>query len=35
MKAPVIVDLRNIYKPEEMEKYGFSHFPIGKRTPKA
>jgi UDPglucose 6-dehydrogenase len=31
MKAPVIVDLRNIYKPEEMEKYGFSHFPIGKR----
>ncbi len=35
MKAPVIVDLRNIYKPEEMEKYGFSHFPIGKRTAKA
>ena len=34
MKAPVIVDLRNIYKPEEMEKYGFSHFPIGKRTAK-
>ena len=35
MKAPVIVDLRNIYKPEEMEKYGFSHFPIGKRMAKA
>jgi UDPglucose 6-dehydrogenase len=35
MKAPVIVDLRNIYKPEEMEKYGFSHFPIGKRKAKA
>ncbi|NBB50090.1 nucleotide sugar dehydrogenase [Rhizobium sp. CRIBSB] len=34
MKAPVIVDLRNIYKPEEMEKYGFSHFPIGKRKAK-
>ncbi|THV10563.1 UDP-glucose dehydrogenase family protein [Rhizobium rhizophilum] len=32
MKAPVIVDLRNIYKPEEMEKYGFSHVPIGKRS---
>ncbi len=31
MKAPVIVDLRNIYKPEEMEKYGFRHFPVGKR----
>jgi len=34
MKAPVIVDLRNIYKPEEMEKYGFSHVPIGKRKAK-
>lgn len=30
MKAAVIVDLRNIYKPDEMAKYGFSHFPIGK-----
>ena len=35
MKTPVIVDLRNIYKPEEMEKYGFSHVPIGKRKVKA
>lgn len=35
MAKPVIVDLRNIYKPEEMVKYGFSHFPIGKRTVKA
>ena len=35
MKAPVIVDLRNIYKPDEMAKYGFSHFPIGKRKAKA
>jgi UDPglucose 6-dehydrogenase len=35
MKAPVIVDLRNIYKPEEMAKYGFKHLPIGKRTAKA
>ncbi len=34
MKAPVIVDLRNIYKPEEMEKYGFAHVPIGKRKAK-
>lgn len=35
MKAPVIVDLRNIYKSDEMVKYGFSHFPIGKRKAKA
>ncbi len=34
MKSPVIVDLRNIYKPDEMAKYGFSHFPIGKRKAK-
>jgi UDPglucose 6-dehydrogenase len=34
MRAPVIVDLRNIYKSEEMEKYGFAHFPIGKRKAK-
>ncbi len=32
MKSPVIVDLRNIYKPEDMRKYGFTHYPIGKRT---
>jgi UDPglucose 6-dehydrogenase len=35
MKVPVIVDLRNIYKSEEMAKYGFAHFPIGKRKAKA
>jgi UDPglucose 6-dehydrogenase len=35
MKVPTIVDLRNIYKPEEMAKYGFAHFPIGKRKAKA
>jgi len=35
MKAPVIVDLRNIYKSEEMAKYGFTHFPIGKRKVQA
>jgi len=34
MKAPVIVDLRNIYKSDEMAKYGFSHVPIGKRKAK-
>jgi UDPglucose 6-dehydrogenase len=35
MTVPVIVDLRNIYKSEEMAKYGFAHFPIGKRKAKA
>ena len=35
MAVPVIVDLRNIYKSEEMAKYGFAHFPIGKRKAKA
>lgn len=34
MKTPVIVDLRNIYKSEEMAKYGFTHFPIGRRKAK-
>ncbi len=34
MKSPVIVDLRNIYKPDEMAKYGFSHFAVGKRKAK-
>lgn len=35
MKTPIIVDLRNIYKPDEMVKHGFRHFPIGKRNMKA
>lgn len=35
MRSPVIVDLRNIYKADEMAKYGFSHFPVGKRKLKA
>jgi UDPglucose 6-dehydrogenase len=30
MKAPVIVDLRNIYKPSEMAAEGFSYFSIGR-----
>lgn len=34
MKAPVIVDLRNIYKADDMAKHGFNHFPIGKRQAK-
>ncbi|MFZ5690682.1 MAG: UDP-glucose dehydrogenase family protein [Pseudomonadota bacterium] len=30
MKAPVMVDLRNIYPPEEVEKHGFSYTGIGR-----
>jgi UDPglucose 6-dehydrogenase len=30
MAAPVLVDLRNIYKPEEMAKTGFSYSSIGR-----
>jgi UDPglucose 6-dehydrogenase len=30
MKAPVIVDLRNIYKPPEMAAEGFSYFSVGR-----
>jgi UDPglucose 6-dehydrogenase len=30
MKQPVIVDLRNIYRPEEMEKAGFAYESIGR-----
>jgi UDPglucose 6-dehydrogenase len=30
MQAPVLVDLRNIYKPDEMEKTGFAYSSIGR-----
>ncbi|CAI9414431.1 hypothetical protein ANOBCDAF_03203 [Pleomorphomonas sp. T1.2MG-36] len=30
MKAPVLVDLRNIYRPEEVEKHGFSYVSVGR-----
>jgi UDPglucose 6-dehydrogenase len=32
MKAPVLVDLRNIYKPEEMAKTGFAYSSIGRKN---
>lgn len=32
MKAPVLVDLRNIYMPEEVTKFGFSYESLGRRT---
>ena len=30
MKTPVMVDLRNVYPPEEVERYGFSYTGIGR-----
>lgn len=30
MNDPIIIDLRNIYKSEEMTKYGFKYFPVGR-----
>jgi UDPglucose 6-dehydrogenase len=30
MKAPVMVDLRNIYKPEDLDRAGFRYASIGR-----
>src|SRR5262249_21640369 len=30
MACPVLVDLRNVYRPEEMEKHGFAYAGIGR-----
>lgn len=30
LKVPVIVDLRNVFSPEEMEKRGFTYYSIGR-----
>ena len=30
MKAPVLVDLRNVYKPAEMRAAGFTYCSIGR-----
>jgi len=32
MKAPVLVDLRNIYRPQDMEKRGFKYTSVGRRS---
>jgi len=32
MAQPILIDLRNIYRPEEVEKHGFTYFSIGRRT---
>ena len=30
MKEPIVVDLRNVYSPDEMTKLGFSYISIGR-----
>ena len=38
MNRPIVVDLRNIYRPEEMAKYGFAYAGVGRgenRGPKS
>ncbi len=35
MKAPVLIDLRNIYRPDEMRQRGFVYESIGRPGPKA
>ena len=32
MANPVVVDLRNVYRPDEMAKYGFSYSSVGRAT---
>ncbi len=34
MACPVIVDLRNIYRPEDMSKYGFAYSCVGRPVTK-
>jgi UDPglucose 6-dehydrogenase len=30
LKAPVVVDLRNIYRPDEMARLGFTYASVGR-----
>ena len=32
MKAPVVVDLRNIYRPDEMRRHGFTYISVGRKS---
>ena len=32
MAQPVVVDLRNVYRPEDMAKHGFSYSSVGRAT---
>jgi UDPglucose 6-dehydrogenase len=35
MKAPVVIDLRNIYRPDEMARLGFTYESVGRPKPKS
>ncbi len=35
LKQPLLVDLRNLYNPDEMEKAGFSYISLGREAPKS
>ncbi len=32
LNAPVLVDLRNIYRPDEMQRAGFNYVSVGRGT---
>lgn len=32
MAAPIVVDLRNIYRPDEMERLGFYYESVGRAS---
>ena len=34
LKTPVVVDLRNIYRPDEMARLGFTYASVGRANPK-
>jgi UDPglucose 6-dehydrogenase len=34
LKRPILVDLRNIYRPEEMARQDFTYVSVGRPTPR-
>jgi UDPglucose 6-dehydrogenase len=32
MARPVVVDLRNVYRPDEMARHGFDYVPVGRKA---
>jgi UDPglucose 6-dehydrogenase len=32
MACPVMIDLRNIYRPEDMKQHGFAYTSVGRRA---